>query len=136
MNKQESKLYYRLAGVQGIYYIVAGFVIILFSLTANQVDKHLITPCNSAMVGSLIIGIGCTLFAGKKYPNVPSPICIIGLVSSGSIVITQANNALVGQHTVIQSLDLVIELAFIGLWIYLIYWKWINREFSKLNTDD
>ncbi|MCE7054674.1 hypothetical protein LZF95_08320 [Algoriphagus sp. AGSA1] len=136
MNKQESKLYYRLSEAQGIYYIGIGVVIMLYSLTSNQSDEYLILQCNSALVGSLIVGIGCALFIGKKYPNVPSPICIIGLASAGSIFITQVNDALAGQSAVIQSLDLAIELTFIGLWIYLIYWKWINRKFSKLNTDD
>ncbi|MDR7127851.1 hypothetical protein J2X69_000179 [Algoriphagus sp. 4150] len=135
MNKQEKTLYFRLTVAQGSYYVLIGFFIILFPVTIPHITESLILEFNSLFVGSLIVGIGGSLYAGKKYTRVPLSFCILGLVSSGSILFNQVNAAFARQPSLFQSVDIVVELAFIGLWVYLAYWKWVNRQFSKLDSE-
>ncbi|WP_057937805.1 hypothetical protein [Algoriphagus resistens] len=136
MNRQEKRIYFKLTIAQGSYYVLLGFIIMLFSIKANRIAESLILEFNSALVGSLIIGIGCALYAGKKYKKVPLSLCVLGLVSSGSILLNQINGALESQSTLFQNFDLLAELVFMLLWLYLAYWKWVSRKFSKFNSDN
>tara|TARA_R110002020_G_scaffold254617_1_gene468352 strand:+ start:35325 stop:35735 length:411 start_codon:yes stop_codon:yes gene_type:complete len=136
MNRQESRLYYSLSEIQGSYYVFIGIFILFLSIEYPTESNLLIMEQSTSLFGTLLIGIGCSLFIGKNNKKVHYSVCILGLFSSWSIFIQQVSSAYAGESNFLQNIDLFIQLAFSILWLYLLYWKWVNRKFSKLNSED
>jgi len=135
VNKQEKKVYLIVLGAQGSYYFILGLGILLASFAdINFFDKLALKPPSYVSSG-LLIGIGSSLFLSMQNLRRAWSVYILGIICASTLFIYEVAYAYNYSNTLFHVFDLLMELTFILLWAWLLYWKWINKKFAKLNTD-
>tara|TARA_R110002020_G_scaffold208575_2_gene414405 strand:+ start:91 stop:516 length:426 start_codon:yes stop_codon:yes gene_type:complete len=133
VNSQEKKLQFYLLYYQGIYYGVGSFLLLLFNGAGNLDNQFFVYPKINLLADGLLIGIGLSLYVGKHTRKNSLPIILLGIFSAFTLLLSQVNRAFSQSSNLLQSLDLLIEVVFLAAWSYLIYWQWIEGEFTEMN---
>jgi hypothetical protein len=132
MNRKDRKIFYFLTTSQGIFYIILGISVALFSLFNPSLTSRFTQVYNTGVVAGLLIGVGCSLYKSRGFQEPRNSIYYLGLICSVTCLINQINHS--GDAPIFQFVDVVIQTMFVLLWSYLLYWRWVIGEFLKLSS--
>jgi len=133
VNTQEKKLQYYLLCYQGLYYFAEGFLMLFFQNSGSTIQPLYTCLYNNLLTNGLLIGIGISLYLGRRVKANSISISSLGSISALLMLVYQISIAFSFSSDFWQSLDLIVQLLFLVLWGYLIYWQWIEGEFTEMN---
>ena len=132
VNTQERKLQFYLLCYQGLYYFAGGIILLLYNTTRSPILQSYPSFYTNLLIYGFLMSIGLSLFLGRRAKGNTISLTSLGALSALVMLVYQISVAFSSSTDLWQSLDLIVQLLFLVIWGYLIYWKWIEGEFAEM----